>query len=83
MQVKGLAAAGDEGDVGQGAAQQRGDVGGPVDVGVRGFGEVVLQEEVADPVVEGVVDAALALEGVAFGEGAGFKEELDKLIVAA
>ena len=58
-------------------------MGSPVDVGVGGLGEVVLQQEVAYAVVEGVVDAALALEGVPLGEGARFEEELDELEVAA
>jgi S-(hydroxymethyl)glutathione dehydrogenase / alcohol dehydrogenase len=68
---------------GGGAHEERGHVGGPVDVRVGGLGEVVLQEEVAYPVVEGVVDAALALEGVPLGEGARFEEELDELEMAA
>ena len=72
MQLK-AASAGDEADIGGlgvCAAEERGDVGGPVNVGIGGLGEVVLQEEVTDAVVEGVVDAAFALEGVSFGEGA-------------
>jgi len=67
VQLEGPRGAG-EGDVGRGrglAVQQRGDVRGPGLQGVRLLGVVVLQQEVADAVVEGVVDAALALEGVA------------------
>ena len=35
------------------------------------------EQEVADAVVEGVVDAAFALEGVSLAEGAAVEQELD------
>ena len=78
-----LVRAGGEGDVGHLAVEQGGEVRGPVDVGVRRLGEVVLEQQGADALVEGVVEAALPLEGVALGQRAGFQEEVGDLVVAA
>lgn len=47
------------------------------------FGVVILEEEIADFIVEGIVEAAFALEGVSFAKGAGFEEDLDDFEVAA
>lgn len=52
---------------GRGPREKAGDMAGPVDVGVRGFGKVILEEKPAYFVVEGVVDTAFTLEGVALG----------------
>lgn len=58
---------GDVRGVGRLAGEEGGDVRGPGLQGVGGLAEVVLEEEVADLDVKGVVDAALALEGIALG----------------
>lgn len=69
MERKGVRV-GKEGDVrgaGRLAGEEGRDVRGPGLQGVGGLAKVVLEEEVADLDVQGVVDAALALKGVALG----------------
>lgn len=50
---------------------------------VRGFGIVVGEQEVAYSVVQRVVQAALALEGVSFTECTIFQKQLYDLVVSA
>lgn len=49
---------------------------------IRRLGVIVRKEKVSDPVIQGVVETAFALEGIAFAKGAGLEQELDKFIVA-
>jgi len=63
----GAAFDGDISRFGEHSTQQRSDVGRPSLQRVGGLAEVVTEEEVADFIVEGIVDAALTLKGVAFG----------------
>lgn len=65
------------------AVQEGSDVTSKGLEGVRGLGVIIGQEEGADAVVKSVVQRALALEGIAFAKGTGFKEEADYLEMAA
>lgn len=64
------------------SAQQRRNMCGQRLKGARRLCVVVREEEVSYAVVEGVVQAALALEGIAFAEGAVLKQQADDFIVA-
>lgn len=73
----------DIGRVQRRACKERGDAGCPRLQRVRGLGVVVFEQEIADAVVEGVIETAFALEGVALADGAVLEEQLDDVVVAA
>lgn len=85
MQVEGLVEGSDcyVGSLGRWSCEERGDVGGERLQRVGRLGVVVRQKQVADSVVQGIVQAALALEGVALTEGTILEQQAYDLVVAA
>ena len=43
----------------------------------------MVEEEIADAIVEGIVEAAFSLKSVTFTEGSSLEEESDDIVVAA
>ena len=84
MQIEGVIVCGDcyVGSLRFRTGEEGGDVGGERLQGVRGFGVVVGEQQVAYPVVEGVVQTSLALEGVSLAQCAILQQQLDDLVVA-
>ena len=77
---------GRDGDVGgrRGrAGKKRGDMGSEWLQRVGRLGVVVGEEQIADAIVQCIVQAALALEGVTLAQGTVLKQQLYNFIVAA
>jgi hypothetical protein len=47
------------------------------------FRVIVLEKEISNSVIQGIVEASFSLEGISLAESAGFEEELYNFVVSA